>query len=59
MQLKTEIGNIKIGTINHSRIFLFVWGEELTKETQQSILKQMKLQPKQSRGKRQKRKNKE
>ena len=32
IQLKPEIGNIKIGTINHSSIFLFMLrGEELTK----------------------------
>lgn len=32
IQLKTEIENIKIGTINHSSIFLVMLrGEELTK----------------------------
>lgn len=31
IQLKPEIENIKIGTINHSSIFLFILGEELTK----------------------------
>ena len=33
IQLKPEIENIKIGTINHSSIFLFMLrGEELTKQ---------------------------